>query len=480
MSSSISSTGSITSAGVGSGLDVEGIITKLMAIEQRPLTMLQSDATGIQTKISAYGGLQSTMSAFRDAALALGSSTGWSATTGTSADPSSVTVSTGTGAVVGSYALSVQNLATAQSTASGAYTSSLATVGAGTLHIDTGSWSTGQAAFTVVSGSTGVDVTVAATDTLADVRDKINGAAAGVTASIVTDASGARLVISASQTGSANGFRVTSADGGLAALTFDPPGGSGATTLTQSGTNANATINGLAVTSASNTLSGVIQGLTLNLVKATTAPVQIGVAQDASGTKTAITNFVTAYNNLAAMLANDVKYDSGSSTAGVLQGDSTAVTLQRQLRNLLGARSSASSAYPTLSQVGLEMQSDGTLKINDAKLTTAMANMPELKKLFAATDLSGGGNDGFAKRLSNFGDSVLGVGGLLTGRTDSLNASLKTNQKSQDDMNTRLAAIEARMRAQYTALDTQMSTLSTLSTYMTQQITNWNNIKITV
>jgi flagellar hook-associated protein 2 len=451
MSSSISSTGSITSAGVGSGLDVEGIITKLMAIEQRPLTMLQSDATGIQTKISAYGGLQSTMSAFRDAALALGSSTGWSATTGTSADPSSVTVSTGTGAVVGSYALSVQNLATAQSTASGAYTSSLATVGAGTLHIDTGSWSTGQAAFTAVSGSTGVDVTVAATDTLADVRDKINGAAAGVTASIVTDASGARLVISASQTGSANGFRVTSADGGLAALTFDPPGGSGATTLTQSGTNANATINGLAVTSASNTLSGVIQGLTLNLVKATTAPVQIGV-----------------------------KYDSGSSTAGVLQGDSTAVTLQRQLRNLLGARSSASSAYPTLSQVGLEMQSDGTLKINDAKLTTAMANMPELKKLFAATDLSGGGNDGFAKRLSNFGDSVLGVGGLLTGRTDSLNASLKTNQKSQDDMNTRLAAIEARMRAQYTALDTQMSTLSTLSTYMTQQITNWNNIKTTV
>lgn len=480
MTSSLSSVGSITSAGVGSGLDVESIITKLMGIEQQPLKQLQTAATGIQTKISAFGALQSGMSGLRDAALALTNPSAWSSTTASSGDATSVAATSSASAVPGSYSVTVQKLATAQSVASTAVAGSSTLVGAGTMHIDLGSWA-GATSFAAKAGSTGVDITVSDTDTLASLRDKINAAGAGVNATVVTDATGARLVYTSSSTGTDNGFRITAtpasgAGADLSTVAFDPPT-STATTLTQAAANAAATINGLSVSSASNTLTDVIQGLTLTLAKEGTAPVQITVAQDTASTKTLIQGFVTAYNSLATTLASDIKYDSTTSTAGILQGDSTAVSLQRQVRNMLTASNGASSVFSTLSQAGLEMQADGTLKINDSKLASAMGNLPELKKLFANSDTANPAKNGIARRLREFGDAALSTDGFLTARTDGLNKSLSINAKSQADMQNRLDATEARLRAQYTALDSKMATLNALSAYMTQQITNWNNIK---
>ena len=169
MSTSISTTGSVSSAGVGSGLDVESIVTKLMEVEKAPLTALQTKATGIQTKVSAFAALKSAISTFRDAARALTTPSTWAATTGTSGDASTVTASSTGTAAAGSYSITVQNLAAGQSVASGTYAASTALVGEGTMHIDTGSWTAG--AFTAQSGSAGLDITVAATDTLANVRD---------------------------------------------------------------------------------------------------------------------------------------------------------------------------------------------------------------------------------------------------------------------------------------------------------------------
>jgi flagellar hook-associated protein 2 len=480
----VSSTGSITSSGIGSGLDVETIITKLMAIEQRPLTLLQTSATDIQTKISAFGSLTNAESSFRDAALAISKAETWTATNGVSSDTTSVGVSSSATATAGTYSVSVQKLAAAQSVAGTAFASSGAAVGSGTLHIDTGSWNAGQTAFTAKSGSTGVDITVTASDTLASVRDKINAAGTGVNASIVTDATGARLVLTSSATGTANGFRVTAVDddlanadaAGLSALAFDPPGGTTATTQTQASSDAAATINGLAVTSSSNTLADVVQGLTLNLVKVTTAPVQVSVAKDTASIKTAVQTFAATYNNLASLLAKDIKYDADTKTAGVLQGDSTAVALQRQLRMMMTANSSASTVFSTLSQVGLEMQQDGTLKVNDTKLTSALSsNATEVQKLFSNNDVAGNGaQDGIATKFRKFGDMVLGTDGMLTTRSAGLTKSLDLNSKQQDTMSTRLADTETRLRAQYTALDTKMASLNSLSTYITQQIAQWN------
>jgi len=478
MSTSISTTGSVSSAGIGSGLDVTGIISKLMTVESAPLTALQTKATGIQTKISAFAAVKSAISGFRDAARTLTNPSTWSATLGTSGDPSTVTVVPSATAATGSYAITVQNLAASQSIASRSYADSTAVVGAGSLHIDLGSWNTGNTAFTAQTGNAGVDLTVSATATLADVRDQINAAGAGVTASIVTDTTGARLVMTSAKTGVNNGFRITSTDAdgvnndsaGLSALAYNPPG-STTSTLSQTAANASATINGLSVSSASNNLAGAVDGLTLNLVKVNTTPVLVTVAQDNTSITAAIQGFATAYNTLSTLLETDTKYDSTTSTAGPLQADSTAVSVQRQLRNILGASSTASTAFSTLSQAGLEIQSDGTISVNSTKLTSALGNLGEVKKLFAN---SGTGGNGFATQMRSLTTAMLASDGQLTSRTSGLATSLTSNQKQQADMNSRLATTKARLTAQYTALDKKMASLSGLSDYVTQQITNWN------
>jgi flagellar hook-associated protein 2 len=484
MTATVSTTGSVSSAGIGSGLDVDGIISKLMQVESAPLTHLQTVEASIQTKISAFGSIKSMMASLRDAASVLTKPSTWSATTGTSSDSTGVTVSASTSAKAGSYAVNVTNLAAAQSVATSAFSSGTATLGAGTLHIDLGTWATDSSdvsSFTAKSGNAGIDIAISDTDTMADVRDKINASGAGVTASILTDATGPRLVMTSKTTGLDNGFRITTGDAALAGLAYDPAGGSTGTTLTQSAVNANATINGLNVTSATNSLSNVVDGMTINLLKATTTPIQITVAQDNTSITNAIKSFVAAYNSLTNLIADDTKYDATTSTGAVLQGDSTAVSLQRQMRDIIGSSSNASSVFSTLSDIGLEVQGadangkgGGTLTVNDSKLTNALGNLPELKKLFANSDSTGATQSGYATRLRQMGDAALSVDGLLLARTTGLSTSLERNKDSQDAMDTRLAATESRLRAQYTALDTQMATLSTLSNYITQQIANWN------
>jgi flagellar hook-associated protein 2 len=231
----------------------------------------------------------------------------------------------------------------------------------------------------------------------------------------------------------------------------------------------------VSVTSATNTLTGVFNGLTLTLAKVSATPVQISVAQDTAGITKAVQTFVDAYNGLSTLLSTDLKYDSSTKVAGPLQADSAAVSLQRQLRNIVGGASSASSTFTTLSQVGLEVQTDGTLKLNSTKLTNALTSNPsELKKLFTNVDLTTAANNGIANRLRTFGDSVLGTSGLLTSRIAGLNTKLSHNQKDQDNLNNRLDATKARLQAQYSALDSKMASISSLSTYITQQIANWN------
>ncbi len=490
--SSSSNSGAISSAGIGSGLDVTSIIAGLMKVESQPLTDLQTAATSIKTTISAFGAVQSAVSTFRDAVRTMALPSTWQATTGTSADSTAASIATTSSAAVGNYAVQVTALAASQSTVSGTFASGDALVGAGTLHIDTGSWNADNSAFTTgtttttttdpTTGATststttkaGVDIAVTATDTLSTLAAKINAASPGINASVVTDASGSRLVFSSSTTGVGNGFRVTTADAALSGLAYDPANGTSGTTLTQAATNASATINGLAVTSATNTLSNVLSGITLTLGKVTTTPVQLSVGLDTTGITKSVQAFVDGYNALSSLLSTDLKYDSSTKIAGPLQANSAAVSLQRQLRNIIGGSTGASTMYTTLSQVGLEVQSDGTLSLNSTKLSSALANPAEVQKLFTNVDLANPANNGIANQLRTYTDSVLGSTGVLTTSVQGLNDKLTRNQTDQDNLNTRLAATQARLTAQYNALDTQMAGINTLGTYVTQQIANWN------
>ena len=473
----------ISSPGIGSGLDVNSIITQLVAIERQPIDVLKAKSTKIQAQISEYGKLKSAIAAFRDASLKLTSNDTWGMTVGSSTDSAAVGVTVKSGAAVGSYSLQVQALAKAQSLASGVFASATATPGAGTLHIELGAWGAGQTSFTPKSGAAAVDVTVEATDTLAQVRDKINAANAGVTAIVFTDASGSRLLMRSTATGVVNAFRtsVSDADGGnadatgLSALAFDPSSGAAVMTQTEAPADAAATLNGLPISSPSNTLVDVVDGVTLTLAKLTAGPVDIGVVQDNDSLKKAVQAFADAYNALNTLIAGEVKYDAASKTGGPLQGDSTAVGLQRQMRTLMGSSSGASSVFARLSDVGLQLQRDGSLSVTAGKLDTALANLPELKKLFANTDTLVPGNNGIARQFRTMGDSLLSVDGAITTRTDGLRKRIDLNQEAQDRLDLRVAQTEKRLRAQYTALDATLGRLSGLSGYVTQQMAMFTN-----
>jgi flagellar hook-associated protein 2 len=470
----------ISSAGIGSGLDVNSIVSQLMAVERQPLQLMQQQASVFQTQLSVFGSLQSHMTTIGDAARKLADATLWTQTSPSSSDPSSVAVTSTTAAKPGTLLVGVSQLAQAQSASSGVYSASSAAVGTGTLHIDLGTWSDGYAGFTTKSGSTGIDITIGDSDnTLAGIRDKINAANAGVTATVLNDASGSRLVLNSSTTGADNGFRITVADAsdgsnidaaGLSGLAFDPPSGT-TTTAVQKGLNLQGTINGAAVTSATNTLTNVVDGATLTASKVTTSPVTVTIGADTTSMKAAITAFVTAFNDTSKYLHDETSYNADTKTSAPLQGDSLAVGLLNKLRSTLGGSSGASAAFHTLSDIGLELQRDGTIKVNDTKLSAALSgNLAEVGKLFSHVDTVNAANNGFGKLFSALSDNSVGTDGMITGRTNGLNSRIKHNQTDQDNFNTRMDGVEARMRAQYTALDTQMAQLNGLSSYVSQQV----------
>lgn len=479
-----STTGTISSAGIGSGLDVNSIVTSLMSVEKRPLTNLQTAATTMQTKLSAFGQMQSFVSTLHDASVRLASASSFAVTTATSSDTTAVGASSTAAAVTGSYSVSVTALSSTQSTvsASGQFATAADVVGTGSITISLGTWTAGQASFTAKPGASDIVIPIGASEnTLTGIRDKINAANAGVSATIVTDASGSRLALQSSATGASNGFRVRVADDdgsstdalGLSRLAFDPPTASG-TTLTQSAANTRASINGIAVETTDNTLTNVVDGMTFSLSKVTTSPVSVSVTHNTDAIKSVVVGFVAAYNSLASFLGSATQYDPATKTAALLQGDATTTSLQNQLRTMIGQAGTASTAFGSLSSIGLEFQKDGTLKVNDTKLSAALSNLPQLTKAMTNVDLATPGNNGFAKKFSDWSNGLLASGGSLTGKTQSIQSQIASNQKDQDHLNTRLTAIEARLRAQYTTLDKTMSDAKALSNYVTQQITTWN------
>jgi flagellar hook-associated protein 2 len=245
----------ISSTGIGSGIDVQSIVSQLVELERRPIKSLETAATFMQTQISAYGQIQSLTSTLSDAAGALSKATLWQKSSATSSDTSALTASTTGTPAAGSYSVVASQLARAQSLASGSFASSSAVVGAGTLTIDVGTWAGDLSAHTPKTGTTALTVTLTDPNTtLAQVRDAINAANGAVNAAIVQDASGARLTLTAKSTGLENALRVT-ATGSLGALAYAPDVGANGLTQTQSAANALATVNGLAIESPSNTWS---------------------------------------------------------------------------------------------------------------------------------------------------------------------------------------------------------------------------------
>ena len=486
----------ISSAGIGSGLDVDSIVTKLMDIEKAPLNALKTKATVIDTKISAFGTIKSQLSALNDAVNRLSLASTWDAKTVTSSNSTAVSaIAASSSSAAISVSVEVSQLARPQSTSSAAVATGSG-FRAGTLSIQLGGWSSGATpAFTAGSGPA-VSVAVAEGDSMSAIATKINAAGAGVTATVLKDANGERLLMRSSSTGELQGFRVQSTDSGtgtaasLSGLSFDNPAagvGMAANTV-QYGLNAKATINGVAISTASNTLADNVPGLTLTLSQVTTAPVEIAVATDTSSQSAAINAFVSAYNATNQMFNSATSYDATTKSAALLQGDSTTTGLQSSLRQLVG-NLSGGGTMQRLSDLGISVAKDGSgsLAVDAAKLNTALQNSAAVRQFFVGAASTGATtpptagvtnanntSTGFASRLNSFLTATVGSSGILATKTTSLQSQKTLNGKDQDTVNLRLSNSEARLRRQYSALDSQVSSLTALNTYITQQIAQWN------
>jgi flagellar hook-associated protein 2 len=450
-----------SSPGLASGIDIKGIVSQLVALDRAPLQPLQRTASSLKSELSVYGSLKSMVSTLGDAAAKLSTSSGWSGVKASSSNATAVGATAAAGASATSLSIEVKQLARAQSAASGAIPAGSG-VGGGTLSIQVGSGAP-------------VDLVIeAGSDTLTDVARQINEAKAGVSATVLRDASGERLLMRSTETGTTNSFTVGvsgASPGGLDRLAFGPSVTGGAT-QTQAAQDAMATINNVAITSSSNTLSDTVEGITLTLSQVTTAAVEIEVKADQDAMRKNVQSFVDEYNALNNLLTESTKYNAESKTAGSLQGDSTARGLQNALRTMMRSVT-ASSPFSRLLDVGIEAQQGGKLEIKADKLDAALGNMDGLRSLFITTSTDPTAQ-GFGLKIKAFADGLLSATGSLSAKTESLQGAIKRNTTEQEKVIDRASRAETRYLAQYNAMDAAVGRLSGLNAFVTQQITLWN------
>ncbi|UCF23752.1 MAG: flagellar filament capping protein FliD [Ralstonia sp.] len=389
----------ISIPGIGTSIDVNTLVTSLMKVESQPLTQLQNQQTSYQTQLSAVGTLKSALSTFQSALSNLTSTSTFSGMKASGYDTSVLNASVTTSAPAGTYAVNVTQLAQSQVLAAQGQTATNTAIGSGgstTISFSFGSVSGGTlsggkytgATFTQNGNLAGGSITInSSNNTLAGIRDAINGANLGVSASIVNDGSGSpyRLVLTSTAGGANSEMKISvSGDATLQSLLSQDPAGTQNMTEVTTGQNATATINGIAVQSPTNTLSNVIDGTSFTLAK--TGSTTVTVAGDAGQASTSVLNFVQAYNALTIQLNSLTNIDtSNSANNGPLAGDVSTKALVSQISTVL-TQAVGTGTYNSLGSIGVTMGSDGTLSIDDTKLSAALAASPsQVASLFAGT-----------------------------------------------------------------------------------------------
>ncbi len=444
-----SGTGSavLSSAGIGSGLDVNSIVTALVnAKKAGPQAEITDRQTQTNATLAGLASLQSGLTSLQSALSKLTLTSTFQSFGATLSDTTVGSATTLSSAQPGTYSLVVNNLAAAQKRASSAY-GATAAVGAGTL--------------TLAVGSNSVDVAVSATDTISDIAAKINAASGnpGVEATVVNGTNGAQLLLSSAKTGVANGFTVTAGSGSSSGLSTL------ATQLNTAGANeakdASLSLDGIAITSASNSVSGAIDGVTIDLAAA--GSTTLTVTRDNSAATDAIQGFVDAYNSYQQTVGTLSSYDSTTGQAGILLGDTTLNSVQRQISGVLSGKVSGNS-IGSLAVLGITRQADGTLALDSNKLSAALSSNPS-----AVQDLFSGTN-GYATKLNSSLDGFTSSSGVIATRQQSLNDSLTKLGTQQTQLDQRMSVYQQQLLDQYNALDTLMSQLNNTSSYLTSQL----------
>jgi flagellar hook-associated protein 2 len=456
----------LSSPGLGSGLDINSLVTQLVAAEKAaPQKQITRAQTSTVTTISALGTLKGALGAFNAALAPLKTLDAFAGRTASSSKPEVFAATASTTAAAGIYDIEVVQVASAHQIKSKEYaTGATHVVGTGTLTINV--------------GANNFQVSIdAAHNTVAGIRDAINQATGNtdlVRATIVNATDGAHLVLAASATGAANAISVSQADGdgGLASLVYNPSLLTNYT-LGHAAQDSIVAVAGFAKHSASTTVSDVIDGVTLNLLKADEGEIHtLTIANDKASVSSRVKAFVDSYNSLAKTLADLRKYEPTTKVAGPLLGDALLRSIESEVRGKLTDTAGASSVYQSLAGVGVTTQKDGSLVLDNAKLGTALeANYDEVAKLF-------GSENGVAAKLSNALTPRLAADSDIAVRSKRLNQKSVDLQKAQATLELRMAKIEARYRTQFTALDSLLSKLQSSSSFLTQQLDSIAKISI--
>lgn len=468
----------ISSLGVGSNLDLSTLLTQLQTAESQPLVALQAKAKSYTSKLSAYGTIQSALSTLQNAAKKLGDPALFQSVTGTPTVSGILAASATDSSAAGNYTIDVTQLAQAQTVIAAGQLDTKTAIGNGKITIDFGQVSGGtlNAATGQYSGATfTADATQAAktitidpnNNTLEGIRNAINGANAGVTASIVNDGSGTpnRLVLTSSTTGEKSSMRISvDGDAPLQNLLNNNPAGTQNLKQTSAAQNAKLNVNGIDVTSATNTVKEAIQGATLTLVN--TGKTGLSMKENTAGVKSAITDFVNAYNALQSTSKTLTAYDADTKTAAALVGDTTLRNLQTRIRQALTTpQDGGTNDMKVLSEIGVAFQKDGTLAIDATKLDKALAgNLKGVANLFSSAT---GSTGGYGKQLDAL-VTDLNTGALKVA-SDGVTSTIKQLDTQYDAMQLRVDAAVDRYRKQFNQLDVLINSMNNTKTYLTQQ-----------
>ncbi|WP_438971092.1 flagellar filament capping protein FliD [Methylophaga sp.] len=449
----------ITSAGIGSGLDIESLVSQLVAAEgQAPVNRLNSKEASFQASLSAFGSLKSALSSFQTAVQGLQTETSFLGRKASSSNTDLFTVSASTSASQGQYDIEIEQLAQAAklTTADGAFAETSDVVGTGSL--------------TVNFGSENFSVTIDEdNNTLSGIRNAINNAEdnPGVTATIIASDNGPRLVISSNDQGSSNTITTVATDN-------DAGDGNDLTRLNALEANPNSElakdaiiyVDGQKATRNSNSFSDVIDGVTFNLAKAEPGTIEkLTISSDESASKSKINAFIKAYNALATTTGQLSSYNADTGAAGQLLGDSTLRSVQSQIRQAITG-SVAGLDFGTLAEIGITTDENNKLVLNEEKFDQVLKTDPaSVSGVFSS-------ENGVANKLDTILDGFVGSGGLLNSRTEGLQSSIDRIDDQRERLAVRLESVEARYRAQFSAMDVLVGQLQGIGNFLTQQLSN--------
>lgn len=475
---------------VGSGLDVEAIVKALVDADVAPKTnALDRKESGLKAELTAIGTLKASLASLETSLTSLADGTDFDQL---SIDAPSEVAITQTGSPpTGRYSIDVSSLAASQVLASGGFASSSTVVGTGTLTFKIGTPTYASGASGAYSGFTAdaaktVSVTIdSSNNTLSGIRDAVNASSVGVTASLVVDGDQTRLLFTADDSGAGTAISITTDDddsndsnsSGLSQLAYNIDSGTftGNITEARASKDASFTLNGLALTNASNSITGLVDGLDFVLKKVTSSTETILIQTDTAAIEQKVQGFVDAYNSYQTTISSLMDY---TDTAGALSGDSTARRIQTSLRSTTtGVLSLSGNTFTALSDIGITSDQSGKLILKSSDFQAALSsNATDLKKFFSGNKIATGLSDntdsvGLADTLKSAIDTYINsTSGMLVSRENRIDDSIDDIADDRLDVVARMASLEERYTKQFTAMDTLVGQLQGTSDFLTNQM----------